>query len=863
VARTRAGRRDGHTDPHREQDVKMVLLCLCLTLCLMLTLWSWVSAASPSRVLKLRDTGGKLAVGLGDTLGVVRISAEKGVRIAAPNGRILDEWPRTVRICAEYGEGLRPPSVVWRVQIKAVRDEGAALALRQQVESDSGVASYVVYEEPWYKIQVGNAADMEEAERLKAALQQLGYPDAWITRVELPEETMGTEDPGDELFFRVENDSGNVLLFVDEPRILIEPLDGHPVTVEVPGSPPRSYRGQLRLSFLGQGKIQIVNIIDLESYLYGVVGAELYSDNRADLAALAAQAVAARTYSISSLGKHDSEGFDLCATVHCQVYQGLGRESALIREAVDSTAGLILVYGGRAISAVYHSNSGGATAGAEQVWSTRYSGYLRPRLDEAVDPNTNSVVELGRDRPGYSWEVHWSGEVLADILRRYLKTELALSVSDSAKLRDIKIAKQDDLGRVEKLVITWEEPDGEEVSQREYEVIKDKIRWVLRQPDGRILPSTRFELQVQTADGQVHKVTALGKGNGHGLGLSQAGAVHMSRLGFGFEDILRHYYTDVDIVKLEDYFQMMETQLAWERKGIVLNWTAVLGPEQGVAEVTDVLAWSPDGKSVAFATEGSEGGLWVFDIYTGSLTKVLAKPVVEAVWKGDGSAIAAVTQVDENGYQQLMVIQMAPEPGTAAETDSFSAAVVAEGFDVHSPIWLADSDLLLFSQNGMIYGTMDGVSIPVITGARTPAVSSDGRQLAFSRDRALWFYQLATGTAVKVDAVGKIDALCWSPDGRYLAAAADQEVVIVSTAGEILTRFHGWSPIWSPDGGFLAYVSEQPAGKAEVCIWDLNSQTSIVLASAGTDGVRRGVHWAVSGRQLVHNIDGRLHLLAW
>ena len=84
------------------------------------------------------------------------------------------------------------------------------------------------------------------------------------------------------------------------------------------------------------------------------------------------------------------------------------------------------------------------------------------------------MVELGRDRPGYSWEVHWSGEVLADILRRYLKTELALSVSDSAKLRDIKIAKQDDLGRVEKLVITWEEPDGEEVSQREYEVIKDK-----------------------------------------------------------------------------------------------------------------------------------------------------------------------------------------------------------------------------------------------------------------------------------------------------------------------------------------------------------------------------------------------------
>ena len=171
--------------------------------------------------------------------------------------------------------------------------------------------------------------------------------------------------------FRLEDDGGATLLRIAEPQLVVEPINGHPVTVQISGSPPRSYRGNLRLTFLGQGKIQLVNIIDLEEYLYGVVGAELYSSNKADLAALAAHAVAARTYSINSLGKHDSEGFDLCATVHCQVYQGLDRESALIREAVDSTAGLILVYGGWVISAVYHSNSGGATAGAEQGWSTR------------------------------------------------------------------------------------------------------------------------------------------------------------------------------------------------------------------------------------------------------------------------------------------------------------------------------------------------------------------------------------------------------------------------------------------------------------------------------------------------------------
>ena len=68
---------------------------------------------------------------------------------------------------------------------------------------------------------------------------------------------------------------------------------------------------------------------------------------------------------------------------------------------------------------------------------------------------------------------------------------------------------------------------GPETRQLEYRVTKDKIRWVLRQPDGRILPSTRFELMVQEADGAVKEVSAAGKGNGHGLGLSQAGAVHV------------------------------------------------------------------------------------------------------------------------------------------------------------------------------------------------------------------------------------------------------------------------------------------------------------------------------------------------
>ena len=554
------------------------------------------------------------------------------------------------------------------------------------MEADSGVSSYVVEQAPWYKIQVGNAASMDEAEIQKAKLQELGYQDAWITRVEIPGENAADQTAGGQPAFRLEDDSGTLLSWIEEPQLVVEPVNGHPITLEMPGSPSRSYRGHLRLTFKGEGRIQAVNIVDVESYLYGVVGAELYSNNSEDLAALGAQAVAARTYSINSLGKHDSEGFDLCAEVHCQVYQGTGRESALIKRAVDSTAGLILVYEGRAISAVYHSNSGGATAGAEQVWSTRYSGYLRPRLDEVVDPSTSSVVQLGQDRPGYSWEVQWQGDVLDSILRQHLQAELSLSVPESAELSGLSAAKLDELGRVQELVITYTQNDDAGSRQLEYKVTKDKIRWVLRQPDGRILPSTRFELTVQGVDGQVKQAAAAGKGNGHGLGLSQAGAVHMSRLGFGFEDILRHYYTDVELVTLTDYFEMAEAQLAWEKKGFVSTWAAVLGPEQGIEEVTDVLEWSPDGKSIAFVTGGADGGLWLFDLYTGSLNKLLAEPVVEIAWKGDGSAVAAVSNADQDGLMRLSSIQV---PRDAAGNDAISVSILAEGADIHSPIWSA------------------------------------------------------------------------------------------------------------------------------------------------------------------------------
>ena len=110
----------------------------------------------------------------------------------------------------------------------------------------------------------------------------------------------------------------------------------------------------------------------------------------------------------------------------------------------------------------------------------------------------------------------------------------------------------------------------------------------------------------------------------------------------------------MDLVELRDYFEMMEVQLSWEKKGFVLNWTAVLGPTQGV-EIGHrclglVSRWANSSPSAPRGRKAGRGSLTSTEC---SLVKVLAEPVVDAAWKRDGSAIAAVSKVDEDGLRRL------------------------------------------------------------------------------------------------------------------------------------------------------------------------------------------------------------------
>jgi stage II sporulation protein D len=168
---------------------------------------------------------------------------------------------------------------------------------------------------------------------------------------------------------RIEGASGGVVSSGEE--VLIEPAGDWPVVV----GGWRRYRGRVRARAVGNETL-VINELNMESYLKGVVPVEMGPSQFPELDALKAQAVAARTYAVAHLGDHDDEGWDLCATPACQVYYGRSAEHSLSNRAVEETAGLVAVYQGQPIDAMYTSTCGGHTEDAAVLFEDRTQPYL-------------------------------------------------------------------------------------------------------------------------------------------------------------------------------------------------------------------------------------------------------------------------------------------------------------------------------------------------------------------------------------------------------------------------------------------------------------------------------------------------------
>lgn len=167
------------------------------------------------------------------------------------------------------------------------------------------------------------------------------------------------------------------------------------------------YYGAFRYQRLDGGNLTVVNIVPLEDYLKGVVPAEM--DKDWPLEALKAQAVCARTYTGITMNKHGKYGFDLCNTTDCQAYKGLNVAGPLSDQAVDGTAGVYATYQGQLAQTYYYSHDGGATESVGNVWNESV-----PYLVGQKDPWEASVSAT---IPNYQWSVTFTAAELGEKLR--------------------------------------------------------------------------------------------------------------------------------------------------------------------------------------------------------------------------------------------------------------------------------------------------------------------------------------------------------------------------------------------------------------------------------------------------------------
>lgn len=307
----------------------------------------------------------------------------------------------------------------------------------------------------------------------------------------------------------------------------------------------RAYRGSLEISEGGR----LVNVLDFEHYLAGVVPSEVPAYFPKE--ALKAMAVVARTYSLSHLKRHD--GYDICAEVHCQVYRGLASEAETTNKAIEATSGQQLLFSGKPADTTFHAACGGVGVDVWRTWpNSAKLPYLGGRLDHpAATPLAladESTLRRFLDAPPpsyctksgrYRWKERFSRAELREKLSKGLQGSPGQEFRGLSQLLSVRVTQRGPQGRAEILEIRSPE--------KTYQVQGDAIRWLWS--GGKIgtggLQSTLFYIE-EDKDG----VTIVGGGWGHGVGLCQQGAAGRAEAGQSYQAIIGHYYPGTQLTPL-------------------------------------------------------------------------------------------------------------------------------------------------------------------------------------------------------------------------------------------------------------------------------------------------------------------------
>ena len=336
----------------------------------------------------------------------------------------------------------------------------------------------------------------------------------------------------------------------------------------------KQYRGKILLRSAGK-VMNIINVLDLEHYLQGVLPKEVHPDW--PLESLKAQAVAARSYTLANLNKHSGSKFDLCARTHCQVYGGKSGEHSRTNRAVKDTSGMVATYAGRAIAALYHASSGGHTECSSNVWDWDVP-YLKGVAD--LDPS-----------PHCYWYKVMTAAEMEEAFRR--------NGYQLGRITQIIPDKKGTSGRIASCTFVGEHGQVELTGEKARTILGLKstlftIEWQQTQPsDGPLaIPAVMEELafslptaaltaisipsaaEAAASDAAAADAAAAGesqlsparppigiwapgyqpsqwvirgRGWGHGVGMSQWGAMALAERGHTFDEILKYYYYGITI----------------------------------------------------------------------------------------------------------------------------------------------------------------------------------------------------------------------------------------------------------------------------------------------------------------------------
>ncbi len=268
------------------------------------------------------------------------------------------------------------------------------------------------------------------------------------------------------------------------------------------------------------GGLRVTVTIGLEDYVGGVLAGEATTLNSPS--ALRAMAVVARTWAVRWRGRHRSEGFDFCSLTHCQAFHSpsdeAGEHSPAIAAAVRATRGEVLKYNERPIDPYFSAHCGGVTEAAGEVWPDRAEPYLKSFSDPYC-------VATG----SFTWQRCLPLEALDQVLRRDLAAPLRLP------LQDLSVEERDSSGRARVLIARAGLP-AQAVSRLRIDA--SQLRFAVNRRMGWNTLKSNLYLCEQR-NGQV---VFTGRGLGHGVGLCQAGAEQMGRLGMTYQAILATYF---------------------------------------------------------------------------------------------------------------------------------------------------------------------------------------------------------------------------------------------------------------------------------------------------------------------------------